>query len=156
MLVIDIPGREAMNIQHLVLDYNGTIAFDGKLITGVLERMLKLSGSLRIHVLTADTFGGARIELAGAPCEVAIIAPDKQDEAKADFVRELGAGQCVCIGNGANDHLMLKEAALGIAVIQEEGAACKAVGAADVVCTSINNALDLLVNPKRLTATLRI
>jgi soluble P-type ATPase len=50
---------------------------------------------------------------------------------------------------------MLKEAALGIAVILEEGAAAQTLVSANVVCASIVSALDLLRNPLRLTATLR-
>ena len=54
-----------------------------------------------------------------------------------------------------NDRLMLKEAALGIAVILKEGASAESVAAADVVCTDIVAALELLQNPLRLIATLR-
>jgi soluble P-type ATPase len=50
---------------------------------------------------------------------------------------------------------MLKEAALGIGVIQAEGAAVEAILAADLVTTSVLDALDLLIHPLRLTATLR-
>ena len=60
------------------------------------------------------------------------------------------------MGNGRNDQLMLEEAALGIAVILEEGAAAVTLSAADVVCTNIVSALELLDNPLRLIATLRI
>ncbi|HKJ46485.1 MAG TPA: hypothetical protein VJ991_11715, partial [Balneolales bacterium] len=58
-------------------------------------------------------------------------------------------------GNGRNDRLMLDEAAVGIAVIQKEGASFQSLQAADVICTNIIDALELLVYPKRLTATLR-
>jgi soluble P-type ATPase len=61
----------------------------------------------------------------------------------------------VSIGNGRNDQLMLKASALGIAVILAEGIAAETLLASDVVCTSIIDALDLLRNPLRLTATLR-
>jgi soluble P-type ATPase len=50
---------------------------------------------------------------------------------------------------------MLREAALGIAVVGPEGLAGGALPAADVVVASINDALGLLVNSKRLIATLR-
>jgi soluble P-type ATPase len=50
---------------------------------------------------------------------------------------------------------MLKEAALGIAVVQEEGAFAETLMSADVVCTNIVSALGLLTNPLRLIATLR-
>jgi len=50
---------------------------------------------------------------------------------------------------------MVGEPALGIAVVGPEGAAGAAVGAADVVVTDIRTALDLLLRPRRLVATLR-
>jgi soluble P-type ATPase len=50
---------------------------------------------------------------------------------------------------------MLKEAVLGIAVVLGEGAFGQTLLAADVVCTSILDALALLEHPLRLTATLR-
>ena len=61
----------------------------------------------------------------------------------------------MAVGNGRNDRLMLKEAALGIAVLQAEGAAAEALLAADVVAPDILAALDLLLAPEGLIATLR-
>jgi soluble P-type ATPase len=61
----------------------------------------------------------------------------------------------VAIGNGRNDWLMLREAALGIAVIQREGAASKAIRSADIVMTDIHAAFELLLKSQRLIATLR-
>ena len=61
----------------------------------------------------------------------------------------------MAVGNGRNDRLMLKEAALGIALLQAEGAAGEALLAADVVAPDILAALDLLLAPDGLIATLR-
>lgn len=155
MLEIAIPGGNALELKHLVLDYNGTIACDGALIDGVAERLADLSRELEVHVLTADTFGSVQQQLAGISCRLSIIAKDNQDQAKKNYVQELGLANCVCVGNGRNDRLMLQEAALGIVVIQAEGAAVAAVTAADVVTTSVLDALDLLLHPLRLAATLR-
>jgi soluble P-type ATPase len=60
------------------------------------------------------------------------------------------------MGNGRNDMLMLYESALGVGIIQQEGTCAKVLTAADVVCTSILDGLDLLLHPLRLAATLRI
>ena len=79
----------------------------------------------------------------------------RQDRAKDDYVRRLGAARTACVGNGRNDRLMLRAARLGIAVVQREGAASEALRAADVVAFSVSDALDLLLRPLRLTATLR-
>ena len=155
MLEFDIPGFGKLTLAHLVLDYNGTIACDGKLLPGVKQALRALAQKLAIHVLTADTFGSAHSFLAGIPCKVSIIDNQDQEIGKLDYVRKIGAAQTVCIGNGRNDRLMLQAAALGIAVVLEEGAAAPTVMAADIVCTRIVAALDLLRNPLRLTATLR-
>ena len=155
MIEIDVPDFGALALEHLVLDYNGTLARDGVLIDGVAERLRELAGALAIHVLTADTFGTARGVLDGLPCAVTVLGAGDQAAAKAAVVDRLGPRSVVAVGNGRNDRLMLERAALGIAVILEEGAAGAALRAADVVVTRIADALALLGAPARLSATLR-
>jgi soluble P-type ATPase len=155
MIEIKVPGYGHYQLEHLVLDYNGTLACDGQVLAGVKEALRALSDRLEIHVLTAGTFGRARSELQGIPCQLSILAAERQDAAKLAYVKGLNPARTVCIGNGRIDRLMLQEAALGMAVVQEEGAAVEALLAADVVCTSIVSALALLLHPKRLVATLR-
>ncbi len=155
MLQIVIPGRDSLLIQHLLLDFNGTIAFDGKLIEGVKESLACLAKDVEIHVVTADTFGDASEQLQDLPVKLTILAESDQDEAKQGYLSTLGNEMTVAIGNGRNDCLMLQDAAIGIALIQGEGAAVASLQSADIICTSIVNALGLLLNPKRLIATLR-
>ncbi len=155
MIEIEIPGYKTLQLKHLVLDHNGTLACDGILIKGVKECLEKLADDLQIHVLTADTFGKAGSQLEGVPCGLSILPTDNQDVGKLDYVKGLGCENTVCIGNGRNDRLMLKEAVLGIAVVLKEGVALTTLVSADVVCTSIVSALELLMHPLRLTATLR-
>ena len=155
MIEITIPGYKTLQIKHLVLDYNGTLACDGEMLSGVRENLTTLSESLEIHVLTADTFGKVTSGMAGIPCKVSILPMEDQDIGKREYVKTLGFSHTVCVGNGRNDQLMLEESILGIAVILEEGAAVETLTAADVVCTGIVSALELLQNPLRLTATLR-
>ena len=155
MIEIDIPGFRRLHLKHLVLDYNGTLARDGEVLPEVVDTLGRLAGTLDLHVLTADTFGEAAARLGDVPCRVVVLASDDQLAAKRDYVCRVGPEDAVCIGNGRNDTLMLQEAALGIAVIQEEGAAVETVNAADVVTPDIYAALGLLTNPLRLIATLR-
>ena len=155
---IDIPGHGPLTLRHLVLDYNGTLALDGNLVPGVAERLTALAATpsaLGVHVLTADTFGQVRQQLAGLPCACQVIGPGQQDQAKLEYVRALDPATVVAVGNGRNDRLMLAAAGLGLAVIGGEGAAREALDAARVVCLSILDALDLLRHPLRLVATLR-
>lgn len=155
MIHIEIPGHRTLSIDHLVLDYNGTIAQDGALIDGVAALLASLAGRIKVHVVTADTFGKARATLEGLPCALTVLPVDDQARAKFDYVRSLGSQRVAAIGNGRNDRLMLDEAALGIAVVQREGAALDAITSADVVCTDIVSALELFLNPLRVVATLR-
>lgn len=155
MLKIAIPGYKDLELEYLVLDYNGTLACDGELIQGVKESLDVLAQSVEIHVVTADTFGKVRSRMENSPVKIVVLPVEGQDIGKLTYVEQLGADRTACIGNGRNDRLMLKRAALGIAVIQAEGAASETLLAADVVCPDVLSALDLLSNPLRLTATLR-
>lgn len=155
MLTLDVPGWRQLKLEHLLLDYNGTLALDGRLLPGVPERLKQLASALSIHVLTADTFGSVRAELAALDVDVVIVPPSNQAEAKASQLSRFGAGVSAAIGNGRNDALMLRNAALGIAILQTEGACARTLAEADVVCASIDDALDLLLNPLRLAATMR-
>jgi P-type E1-E2 ATPase len=155
VIEITIPGREAYRFEHLVLDLNGTISVDGTLISGVGERIETLKDRMHIVVVTADTRGGASEIERILKVEIYKVDMGGEDAQKLSLVQELGKEHTVCIGNGSNDISMLKEAALGICVVGPEGASAEAVLHSNVVVTDINNALDLLLYPERLTATLR-
>ena len=155
MIEIEIPGFGRLRLEHLVLDYNGTLAVDGQLLGGVADALRELAALLQIHVVTADTFGLAAAELEGVPIELTIAPLENQAEAKLAFIQRLGVESVVAMGNGRNDRLMLKAAALGIALVQREGAAAETIASADVVALEVLEALELLTNPKRLVATLR-
>jgi P-type E1-E2 ATPase len=155
MLEISIPGWHTLKLHYLVLDYNGTIAHNGKIISGVKECLNELAEKMEVHIVTADTFGNARACLATVPCNLYLLNKLNQDRQKSDYVKSLGSDFTVSIGNGRNDCLMLKEARLGIAVILGEGAFSKALFDADIICTNIITALELLLFPTRLQATMR-
>jgi P-type E1-E2 ATPase len=155
MIKIEIPNRGMFEIEYLVLDVNGTIAVDGKLIHSVAESLKRLQSRLTIRMITADTHGGqAKIDsVLGFTAER--LNAGNEAEQKESFVRSLGAEKVIAMGNGANDALMLRAAAIGIAVMAEEGVAAEALSAADLVIGNPIRALEVIENPKRLIATLR-
>jgi soluble P-type ATPase len=155
MLIYEIPGIEKLELEHVVLDYNGTVAVDGVLIPGVREILNRLSEKVAVHVITADTFGSAAKSLENVKCRIHIKPEGDQDRAKFDYVVSLGAEKTAAIGNGRNDILMLEKARLGICVILREGAFSGALIKSDIVCRDIIDALSLFENPLRLKATLR-
>jgi P-type E1-E2 ATPase len=155
MIEIDIPGYKALRFQHLVLDVNGTIAKDGQLIEGTKELLAELGAQIEVHMITADTHGHQETVNQQLNLTAVLIPFQKQAEAKLDYIEKLGADLVVAVGNGANDAAMLERAALGIAILGPEGAAAKTLRFADVVAPNIRSALELLLFPKRLIATLR-
>jgi soluble P-type ATPase len=152
---IEVPHKPLIELNYLVLDYTGTLSVDGIMIHGVRDRLERISQELKISVLTADTFGKAKSELAGLPLEITILNQPYEDRAKEDFVVALGSERVAAIGNGENDTLMLSRAVLGIAVIGPEGCSVAALTNADLVVRDINDALDLFLNPLRIKAGLR-
>ncbi len=155
MIDIAVPGRGHYSIEHLVLDLNGTIALDGKIIGGVKERLITLSKDLTIIVVTADTNKNANKLLKGLPVTVCTIEESRESEQKARLVREKGEEVTVCVGNGSNDVSMLRESVIGICIVGQEGASSEAMMAADLVVPSINDALELFLKPHRMKASLR-
>lgn len=152
---IEIPEYKVLEVEFLVVDYNGTIAVDGKMPETIRERLVKLSKELKIHVLTADTHGNAREECKDIPVEIRTFSHGNAVTEKDEIVENLGRDNCVCMGNGRNDLLMCRMAALSIAVLDAEGMYGKLIREADVCVRSMEEGLDLLLNPKRLVATLR-
>lgn len=155
MIEIHIPGREEpLRIRSTVLDYNGTVARDGLLLPEVRERIRALAEKTDIYILTADTYGTVRHQCADLPVTVKPFPHAGAALCKEEIVRDLGAGVCT-VGNGFNDIQMFDLADLAVAVLEKEGMCAALLPHADVVVTSPADALDLLLKPDRLRATLR-
>ena len=155
MIKIDIPGHGILELEHLVMDYNGTLALDGNLFKGLEKTLNRLSDNIDLHVITADTFGQVAENMKNVKCNLHIIGKENQGQQKQAYVENLDASKVCAIGNGANDAIMLKTATLGIALIQTEGANVNTLLNADIASTSIFDALGLLMKPKRLVASMR-
>jgi soluble P-type ATPase len=149
---VPIPGRDDLRLDHVILDVNGTLTNRGMLLAGVEQRLERLRGAIDVHLVSADTFGtldgiAQRLEVG------AVRASTGADKMKT--LETLGPDRCAVIGNGANDALALEAAAIGFAVLGPEGASTAALRVADIVCASATDALDLLLDPQALAATLR-
>jgi len=155
MISVSIPGWGDLDIEYLVIDYNGTCAFDGKLKEGVKEILEKVSRYIKVFIITADTYDNVDNETNIIGFKVLKVKKEGSGTEKAKIVKELGPEKVVAIGNGANDALMLREAALGIGIIGDEGCANALVKEADLLVTDIVDAVSIILHPERLVATLR-
>jgi len=152
MIRIDIPQRGIIELHHAVFDVNGTLATDGLPIPGLMNLLKTLSEHLTLHALTAGTHGNiAELErVLGLPIHIITGG-----EEKLRYVEQLGPASVIAFGNGMNDVGMLRLAAIGVAILAGEGLAIGALQAADVLATGPVDAIDLVLKPKRLVATLR-
>ncbi len=152
---LKIPGYGEFTIQNVLLDLNGTLTIDGVVPDEVKVRLGKLKQFLRVVILSADTRGNLETLASELGVEFFKLNGDETATQKLELLKEMGSTRTIAVGNGQNDVLMLTEAAIGIAVIGPEGASAKALAAADVVAPGITFALDCILNPLRLVATLR-
>jgi soluble P-type ATPase len=157
-IAIDIPGSGKRHIRIVVSDYTGTHSFGGVIEPAVKRRLKDLVALVDLHIVTADSFGTAERELAGIAVPY-MLQTGSHDVEKAAYVSQFDLQHVAAFGNGNNDRLMLKAVkeggGLAIAVDNGEGCAMDAMRHADVFVVGAANAIDLLLDPVRLKATLR-
>jgi soluble P-type ATPase len=152
---INIPGGGTLNIDYVIMDFNGTIAVDGVLKESVKTRINRLAEKFKVYVITSDTQGTAERELEGLPVTLEIYNTLDAGKCKREATDRLGGEFCACIGNGRNDLLMFESAALSIAVLETEGLYAPLIKEADLLVKTSEDALDLLLDAKRLISGLR-
>ncbi len=155
---IAIPGFGRRSIKIVVSDYTGTHSCAGSMDADVKNRLRELAEIVDLHIVTADSYGTAEKELAGIAMPY-LLRTGNHDEGKAAYVRQFDLKHVAAMGNGNNDRLMLQTVKQGggvaIAVDNGEGCAVGALLNADVFVVGAANAIDLLLHPVRLMATLR-
>ncbi len=156
MIKVNIPGYKNVEIKNVVFDYNGTIAKDGILIEevrGLIEELVKQD--IKVYILTADTNGTVREQCEKLPVKIEIFDNGKATRDKKKIIEKIGPWNTVSIGNGRNDIEMFKSSILSILVIGKEGSYSKLLLESDIVVNNIVDAIELILKPHRLKATLR-
>lgn len=149
----EIPGQGNVDIKTLILDLNGTLAVNGQLVEGVKEKLdsLKEKG-LQIILFSGNTRGNAQ-QIAN---ELGIDFQQASNAAqKSKLIEKYEPMKCVTIGNGLIDEMILNKARIAIVTIQAEGVHIKSLMAADIAVPNIHDALELLLDEKKIIATLR-
>jgi len=155
---IEIPGFGSRHITTVVTDYTGTYSFAGVVAADVKHKLKLLAAVTDLHIVTADSFGTAERELSGI-VKPYLLRTGRHDTEKADYVSRFDLASVAAVGNGNNDRLMLKAVkeggGLAIAVDNGEGCALDALLNANLFIVGGGSALDVLLDPVRLKATLR-
>ncbi len=155
MIKIKIPGKGEYLFKYAFFDLNGTLAVNGIVKLSTFELLDKLCEKLDVYVITADTFGVVEKLFKNSKVNVIKLSSDNGAEEKKEVIEKFGVENIVAFGNGYNDHLMLANAKLSIIVLQEEGLCIETLKNADILVKDIDDGINLLLNEKRLIATLR-
>lgn len=147
---MEIPNYGRITARTIIFDLNGTLGLEGKVREEIKELLDKLSEKYRVVVLSSDTFGTLEEEFKGMKIKV-----EKVNNGNEKLQKALEYEPYIGVGNGNNDVRMLENAELAICVIGDEGASVEALLASDIVVKDVKDAINLLLNEKRLIATLR-
>jgi soluble P-type ATPase len=154
MITILRSGQEPLEIDFILLDFEGTLASDRRVHPKAKDRINLLSKRTKIYILTKEEKILMEEVLKKVKAETIYLMEGEASQQKLDLLRQLGASRTVAIGNGVDDVPMIEEAGLGISVMGKEGTFSEAMKKADVVFMNILDALDFLLKPLRQKSTL--
>jgi soluble P-type ATPase len=171
MISIERPGQGNLEIDFILIDFEGTLASDRRVHPRAKDKINLLSKRAKIYIFVNPppppfNKGGTggilakgekeHVEevLKRVKAEIIYLIEGESSQKKWDLLRELGANRTVAIGNGADDVPMIEGAGLGICILGKEGTSSESLNKADVVFMSILDALDFLLKPLRQKSTL--
>ncbi len=154
MIAIQRPGQDPLEIDVILIDFEGTLASDRRIHPKAKDKINLLSKRVRTYILAKGEKDRVLEVLKRVKAEIVFLKEEEAAQEKLNLLLQLGAGRTAAIGNGADDALMVDEAGLGICVIGREGTAGETIQKADLVFPDIVDALDFFLKPLRQKATL--
>lgn len=154
MISIERPGQAHLEIDFILIDFEGTLGIDRRVHPKAKDKINLLSKRTNIYVLTTQNKELIEERLRKVKAEIIYLAEGDSSRRKLDLLRQLGPTRCAAIGNGLDDADLILEAGIGICVIGREGSSGQAVKNADLVFMDILDALEFLLKPLRQKATL--
>lgn len=147
---MEIPNYGEIQFGAVLFDLNGTLGESGRVTEEVKHLLERLAGKYTVVVLSSDTFGTLEEEFNGLPVRIERVSSGAEKARIAE-----GYKPYVAVGNGNNDVAMLEGAELAFCVVGPEGAAVDALLASDIVVKDVKDALTMLLDERKLVATLR-
>ncbi|ASJ12532.1 HAD family hydrolase [Thermococcus thioreducens] len=147
---MEIPNYGRIEFRAVLFDLNGTLGESGRVDDEVKHLLERLADRYTVVVLSADTFGTLEDELRGLPVRIERVSSGTEKARIAEGYKPYAA-----VGNGNNDVAMLEGAELAFCVIGPEGASIDALLASDVVVRDVKDAIGMILDEKKLIATLR-
>ncbi len=154
MIIIQRPGLEPIEIENIIIDFEGTLAQDRRVNPKAKDKINLLSKRTKIYITTTQDKDIMEKVLKKIKAEIIFLKEGESTEGKLNLLRVLRAEKTLFIGNGYDDREVMKDVAFGIAVIGKEGTSVETIKIADILFFNIIDALDFLLKPLRQKATL--
>jgi soluble P-type ATPase len=154
MISIQRPGMESLDIHFVLIDFEGTLAMDGRVHPRAKDKVNLLSKRATLYIVTKSSKEKVEETLRKMKVEVLYVTEGDSSQQKLNVLQRLGPHQTAVIGNGLDDARIMEQAGLGMCVIGKEGSSAEALAKADLVVTHVLDALDFLLKPLRQRATL--
>ena len=154
MMAIQRPGHEPLEIEFILLDFEGTLATDGRVHPKAKDKINLLSKRTKIYIMTKSEGEKVGEALRKTKAEILYFKEGEAPQAKMKLLQQMKPQQTVVIGNGLDDVPIMERAGLAICVIGKEGSSSEAMAKADLIVTNVLDALDFLLKPLRQRATL--
>jgi len=153
-MLIKAPNNKTIEIENIILDLNGTLANYGR----VSERSKELLQQLKqlnynIVLISGDIRGNASV--IAKELDITLLLGANSQE-KAQQMQLFDKEKTVAIGNARIDIGTFQNAIISIATLQSEGIHVGILKYVDIIVPSIEDALNLFIEPKALEGTLRI
>jgi soluble P-type ATPase len=154
MITVQRPGQSNLEIEFILIDFEGTLASDRRVHPKAKDKINLLSKRTKIYILTKEEKERVEEVLKKVKAETVYLTEGESSQKKLELLRQLGPARTVAVGNGVDDVSMIEEAGLGVCILGKEGASSEAMKKADVVFMNILDALDFLLKPLRQKASL--
>lgn len=155
MITLLRPGHDPLAIDSILIDFEGTLALDGRVHPKVKDKLNLLAKRARIYILTEEKKEKVEEVLRKVKAEIVWLSEGQGSQEKSRWLDQVGPDRTVAIGNGLDDAEILDKAALGLAILSKEGTVVSTLTQADLLFPSLLDALDFLLKPLRQKATLK-
>lgn len=154
MILIHRPGQSLIEIEYILIDFEGTLATDRRVNPKAKDKINLLSKRTKIYIFVQTEKEIALKSLKNTKADIIFISEGQASQEKLNFIRQIKRENTVVIGNGKSDVEIIKESAISFCVMGKEGAFKDALINADIIVNDIIDALDFLLKPLRQKATL--
>ncbi len=112
MILLQRPGQDPLEIEFIMLNFEGTLATDGRVHPKAKDKINLLSKRARIFIFTTGEKESVSAVLRNVKAEVVYLREGDVSREKRDLLQQLGPRRTVAMGSGMSDIEMIQNSGL--------------------------------------------